>query len=303
MNIGILLFEQFYGKQEIGSSRIRGHWIAKHWDSSPLVVAPNETDRTRCEVYRMGAKYDVIIYQKVYWIEHAEKFQGIKILDICDPDFLVWSTRMAQMIELCDAVTTSTEALAEFIRKYTDKPVICIPDRMDLEGFGSMKKEHKGKAKVAGWFGYSENFSMLDTAISSLIRHDFDELIVIASKKMPYQLPPATHGKIMLTNVGWSQETVYRDLLMADVILNPQLATGRWKYKSNNKTVTAWALGLPVASTEAELKLYIDEAPRAEEGNRRYQYVRENYDTRQSVTQLKELIAKIHDTKRVLVTA
>ena len=116
MKIGILTFEQFHGKMDIGISRIRGHWLAKYWDEA--------------EVWKMGQKYDIMIYQKVYWIEHAKQFNGIKILDLCDPDWKEWSSRIKQMIDLCDAVTTSTYEIAKYIIKLTDKPVWYIPDRL-----------------------------------------------------------------------------------------------------------------------------------------------------------------------------
>lgn len=300
MKVGILLFEQFYGKENIGSSRIRGHWIAKHWrDIQQNVPALDpEVALSGCEVYRMAQKYDVMIYQKVYWVEHAEKFQGVKILDMCDPDFLHWGYRVKQMADLCDAVTTSTVQLADFMRKYTDKPVIHVPDRMDIESFGDLKKVHTGKAKVAAWFGYSENFPMLDQAVTSIIKSGFEELMVIAGSKMPYQLPAGARTKILLNNVAWTAETVNKDLMLADVIVNPQSNVGRWKYKSNNKTITAWALGLPVAHTALEMKLYLDEAPRREEGEKRYREAREKWDVRMSVSEMKKIISDAYEARK-----
>lgn len=303
MKIGILLFEQFYGKENIGSSRIRGHWIAKHWKAKNIIEVINDPElgydvaNSDCETFRMGGKYDVIIYQKVYWIEHARDFKGIKILDMCDPDFLHWGYRVKEMVDLCDAVTTSGPELAEFMAKYTDKPVVCVPDRMDLEAFGGLKKVHSGVAKVAAWFGYSENFAMLDAAITALIKNKFDELIVIANQRSPYQLPAAARGKILVTNIPWAQNTVNNDLLKADLVVNPQTTTGKWKYKSNNKTVTAWALGLPVAHTAAEMMEFMTAEARQREGDRRYTEVREKYDVRQSVVEMKELIQRLSKNK------
>lgn len=291
MKIGFLLFEQFHGKQNIGSSRIRGHWLVKHWGSN---------SDSEAEIFRTGRKYDVIVYQKVYWVEHAKDFQGIKILDMCDADFLHWGYRIKEMVDLCHAVTTSTEALAEYMRKLTDKPVICIPDRINLEDFGEMKKDHRGKgvAKVAAWFGYSDNYPMLNTAISSLVRNKFDELIVIADRRNPYQLPPAARSKILLTNMPWTPETVYKDLLQADIILNPKLSSGRWKYKSNNKTLTGWTLGIPVVHTEPELKMYLTEEARIVEGDKMFAEIREKWDVKQSVIDMKELISQLINARQ-----
>ncbi|HEX5429873.1 MAG TPA: hypothetical protein VFX17_02205 [Patescibacteria group bacterium] len=289
--VGILTFESFYGKQNIGSSRIRGHWLAKYWDEA--------------EIFKMGRQYDVIIFQKVYWIEYAKKIREhypdtIMILDLCDADFLHWGYRIVQMIGYCDAVTTSTLELAKFIINLTDKPVWCIADRLDLESFDALPaKTHAGNgdAKIAAWFGYSENFPMLDGAIMSLIKLGFKELIVIASRKQPYQLPATAQGKIQLTNYPWSPETVNADLQRADIVLNPQSKTGRFKYKSNNKTITAWALGLPVAADVDDLKALIPEEARINEAIKRMAEVHEIYDVKQSVEEFKNLIAQIQKTR------
>lgn len=299
MKVGFLLFEQFHGKQNIGSSRIRGHWLVKNWKQYAEGL-PIEINESEAEVFRMGRKYDVIVYQKTYWIEHAEKFEGIKILDMCDADFLHWGYRVKQMTDLCDAVTTSTEALAEYMRKLTDKPVVCIPDRIALEDFGDMKKDHTGKgiAKVAAWFGYSDNYPMLNTAISSLVRNNFSELIVIADRRNPYQLPPSARDRILLTNMPWTAETVYKDLLGADIILNPKLSSARWKYKSNNKTLTGWALGIPVVHNEPELKAFLTEEARISEGNKRYAEIRDKWDVKRSVIDMKTLISQLNEGRQ-----
>lgn len=279
MKVGILLFEQFHGRANIGSSRIRGRWLTKYWEEA--------------EIFKIGAHYDILIFQKVYWIEYASQFMGLKILDMCDADFLHWGYRIKQMIDLCDAITTSTENLTKYIKKITDKPVIYIPDRLDLESFGNLKKEHAGPTQKVGWYGYSENFLMLDKAINSLVKLKIPELIVIANKRSPYQLPAGVKNKILLTNIPWDLETVNQDLLKCDVILNPQFSGGRWKYKSNNKTINAWALGLPVAHNEAELKSFMNEDNRKIEGDKRYKEVREKYDIKLSVEEYKNLINKI----------
>ena len=125
---GILTFEQFRGTKNLGSSRIRGEWVIDKW---PEV-----------EPFVQGRKYEFCIYQKAYFVDHAKAFTGKKIFDICDPNFLNWGYRTVEMIEECDAVTTSTEALAEQMRRFTDKPVFCVPDRINLDEI-KKKKYHK----------------------------------------------------------------------------------------------------------------------------------------------------------------
>jgi len=286
MKIGILTFEDFHGRKNIGSSRIRGKWLAENWGGY-------------CEIAKIGKKYDVLIYQKVYWIEYAELIKKqnpdcIQILDICDADFLHWGYRIREMIDLMDGVSTSTPKLSEyFVKLYEpgEKQIWCIPDRMNLSEFGDKKKNHSGPTKIVGWFGYSENFSMLNSTVNSLIKLGIRELIVIANKGNPYFLPPGINeNRILLTNFPWTSNSVNGDLLKCDVILNPQLNSGKWGYKSNNKTLTAWALGLPVAHNKGELINLMTEKQRKEEAGKRYKEIRELWNIKQSVKEWKEFI-------------
>ena len=291
-SIGILTFEMFQGKQNIGSTRIRVKWPLAHWPEA--------------EEFRMGREYETLILQKAYYLEGLQELEKyapgkhIKILDICDADWLHWGYRIKEVIDLCDAVTTSTIAQAEFLVKYTDKPVWCIPDRLNFEEFGDLKKDHtgNGRAKIAAWFGYSENFPMLHPAINALIKAGFEELIVIANRRSPYQLPAHAQGKIRLINLPWTAETVWKDLLKADVIINPQSKKGRWKYKSNNKTICSWALGLPVAQTPEEMNRFMDESERIKDGNEKYDMVRKDYNVVETVNEYRNLIKELKENKK-----
>ena len=109
---GIVLFEQMQGESNMGSSRIRGHWLIRAWNE-------DKTIDSSLEVFQQGAKYDFIIFQKAYWLEYAEKFEGIKILDICDPDWLAGSC-VKRMTDCVDGVTTSSQVLADSLKEIID---------------------------------------------------------------------------------------------------------------------------------------------------------------------------------------
>lgn len=271
MKVGICTFEQYNGKKDIGSSRIRGSWLVKYWPEAELFI--------------QGKQYDVIIYQKAYWVEHAKAFKGIKILDVCDPDFMHWGYRTVEMIEECDAVTTSTEALAETFRKITNKPVVCIPDRIDTEEI-PRTKTHKGEAKWVAWFGYSSNFDMLKPVVHVLKKLNLN-LIVISDGGFSL---PAGNSTVQLRNLPHNWKTVYEDLLEADVIVNPQSSKGRWRYKSNNKTLMGWALGIPVASNLDDLKRFLSEEERNKEGRDKLIEIEEKWKVQYSVEEYKKLI-------------
>lgn len=269
--VGILTFERHQGRKDIGSSRIRGHWLINNWPEA--------------EEFVQGRKYDTVIYQKAYFTDHAKLFKGFKIFDLCDPDFLHWGYKTKEMIEYCDAVTTSTEPLAEALRKMTDKPVLCIPDRLDLAEMPS-QKYHVGIAKRAVWFGYSTNFEMLYPVLHFIKKFKLG-LIVISDKAFSL---PAGYREIELTNYPFNWKTAYKDIQEGDMVINPQSSKGRWKFKSNNKTQLGWALGMPVAMNAEDLQRFMSEEERRKEQTLRNEEIKTLWDIKLSVEEYRNLI-------------
>jgi hypothetical protein len=199
-------------------------------------------------------------------------------------------------MDACDAVTCATDALAEYASRLTRTPVQVIPDRVDLDEIGSCRGRHVGPMRTAAWFGYSTNFAMLDGIVEALPRYGVTDLIVIASVEAPYELPMAVRDRLRLTNLPWNHATSHHDLCRADVVLNPRSTEGRFRFKSLNKTVLAWALELPVAHTEQELAAWVTEGARRTEGRRRRLEVEASYDVRTSVDEYRALIAGVSAT-------
>lgn len=282
-NVAFLTMERYQGRKidSVGSSRIRMRNLFKYWPEA--------------EEFIMGKPYDVLILQKVYWKDYVKTFKGIKILDMCDPDWFEARHPIVECLQYIDAITTSTVELAKFWAQVTDKPVWYIPDRLVLEDKKPIKN-HKGQgdAKTCAWYGYGNNFGALDSAILSLIKYKLN-LIVISNEIYTSNLDLAE--KINLVNYPWSINTVDDDLLKADIVLNPTLNTGKWKYKSNNKTINAWALGLPVAHNSEELKRFIKEDERIKAAKEGLEEVRKYYDIRSSVSDYKALIEEIKKNK------
>lgn len=288
MKTAFLTFEQFHGRENIGGSRIRANWLVEKWKQAGEEMG-------EAELYKFGGKYDAIVFQKVYWTDMAEVYRGVKILDMCDPDFLTWGYPVKQMINACDAITTSSENLAEAVLSFSgDKPVHYIPDRV-LDPEKIEQKIHVGPTKSIAWYGYADNFPMLDAAINSIIKADL-ELVVVATR--PYIPRSVVNGKkLRYRNLPWTPTTWERDVRTADLVLNPQGTGGKWKFKSNNKTTQAWAWGIPVVHNEAELKNLMTEEQRIAEAKKRRSEVLTGYDVRQSVVDMKKLISEIYASK------
>lgn len=278
MKGGILLFEKWHGKDNIGSSRIRGHWLVKYWDE--------------LELFQQGAKYDFIIFQKVYWLEYVKNYKGIKILDLCDPDWLD-GAQITEIIDECDAITTSTEALRDAVKQFTDKPVIYIPDRQDLEFHPPMKKEHKDKVEWLVWFGYSHNNKVLDPAMRTLSKLGL-KLKVISNCRPPYA-KANLNVKFDFDNPDFDFN---KEITECDLVLMTPDTRPRGKFKSLNKTYTSWCLGMPVVSNKEDLEKFLDKDEREKESERVKEYAKKNLDVKISVDEFKNLINQIHEKRK-----
>jgi hypothetical protein len=149
MNIGFITFEQMDNRvvNSIGSTRIRARWVWETWKD----VYPDD----EAGLFHIGGKYDVLIFQKVYWEQMLDAYKGVKIIDLCDPDWLEGRDVM-RFVNKCDYCTTSTENLADYIRKFVSVPVVCVPDRVYPKEY-SPRGKHEGKARKVVWFGYQQN--------------------------------------------------------------------------------------------------------------------------------------------------
>lgn len=278
MVVKAFTMEMFHAKQNVGSTKIRVHNLIKYWPDLSL--------------YRYGELPDVMIFQKVY-IGKDYKFPKTlpckKILDIADPDWFE-GVPIKETVDAMDAITCPTEPLAEFIRQLTDKPVRVIKDRFDLTEFPS-RKVHRGQAKTVVWFGYHHNVSSLKLAVQSIERRGL-KLKVIADQD-PFASRWAFKPKDFESKyefVKYHPDTAYSEIQKADICVLPKMNRPQDRFKSENKTVIAQLLGLPVAINAEEL----DELMTAEARNKAidtvYDILREEYDVKKSVHQMKGLI-------------
>ena len=267
----------------VGSSRIRARWLLHYWPE--------------CEEYKIGKKYSFLIYQKVYWADMIKNFKGIQILDLCDADWLEGKP-VFEYVDMMDAVTTSTEALAVYIRKLRPKAFVqCVPDRIYIPEHKPIKKEHKGPIKSICWFGYHHNTHYLLTAFDELMKNNI-KLTVIATN--PYEAPLAYRDRFTIENVSWDYETLFKEVVKHDAVLMPAPSGDeKGKYKSNNKTVQAWAQGMPVVATKDDLDRFMDPKEREKESKKRLKEVKDKWDVKYSVEDYREIIEKIRTRRGV----
>lgn len=273
-------FSRYHGKNPAtGSTYIRVHQLIKYWPEA--------------DIYKYGEKPDVMMYQKVYvtpdyrWPEH---YEGIKILDICDPDWFQGQASIVETASFMDAITCPTEKMAEFCRQFHDR-VKVIPDRFDLELIPK-PRPHKGKANHVVWFGYAHNAEALRYAIPAIERMKLKLTVISNDDPVAYRW-----GKREDTSyykfVKYDEDTIYKELQKADFAVLPDNHRPEDVFKSNNKTIKANLAGLPVAKTLDEMELYMDGEARRKWFDENYSTIQEAYDIRKSVEDYKRLIDEI----------
>lgn len=271
MKTGFVSMEFYENRKKgsVGSSRIRSDWVV-------------ENSNGAFEKYKIGEKYDCIVFQKAYWEEMVKNFDGIKIFDLCDPDWLD-NRPIVEMIRNCDGVVTSTERLAEQIRQFDigGKPVICIPDRLDFKWSEPVKPLHEGRATDVVWFGYGQNSYVLDSCLDGLARRGL-KLTVISDRSY--------HSNDFF--IPYNEETVNNEIIKHDIVLLPKAGSAdyRFQFKSNNKTIQAKALGMPVATNGEELDKYLDADERNKAREDGLLEVHDKWDIKVSVEEYKKFI-------------
>jgi len=263
------------------SPRIRARWVARYWDDADVY------DGTQAL-----ADYDVFIFQKAYLTKGPRQIAAryrdvgkLMLFDCCDPEFEdpLKLDRLMGMLDFMAACVVPTEALAEWFARWL--PTYIIPDRLDL----ALHEPKTGdedplvqKGPGVLWFGGSQNYAALET-MREMIDGLGIQLVTLSDK--PH---PAGYEWIRWESVEQANDVIRR----ADIVVNPQPDWGLFRYKSNNKTVTAWACGVPVAHDEDELRflLPLREDQRFELG-RSYRFRAEDkYDCRQSAEEWRQVI-------------
>ena len=280
--VGLVTMEKMDNRTfgSVGSSRIRMRWLLPFWEEA--------------EEYGIAKKYDVLIFQKVYWEtfkEYGDTYKGIKIFDLCDPDWLE-NKPVFEYIDWSHAVTTSTQALADYIQKLRPNALVrCIPDRVYIPESVPIKTEHADKITNLVWFGYSHNAHYLTRVFDELIRRGI-QLTVISDN--PIEAPMAYRGRINIHNVMYNYDSLNKEMVKCDAVLMPE-PTGdeRAKYKSNNKTLHAWSIGMPVIKVPEDIDRLATKEAREQETAKQLQEIKDKWDVRYSVDEYKALIEEI----------
>lgn len=275
---GIIPFTYFDGLgKAVGSTFLRAEGMA--------------ANTSEFEIWKHGQKYESLIFQKVYWLNMMKRFEGPKILDLCDPDWINTDTNLVEAGTLVDAITCSSNSLTNLVKKYfPDKDVYHVPDRLNFNLFPAPKTVQPEKVENVVWYGFIHNAHETLSQLGTAIKEHKLKLTIISDK--PYSKQDIIQ-ELKPVFIPYNQKTVYTTLQQYDLILNP--ASGRvvYKYKSNNKSVIGWKLGVPVAETETELERLLNVQEREQEVHAKHTLALEEYNIVKSIEQYKGIIDKI----------
>lgn len=276
-------FEQYHNKTNTGSGKIRVKNLLKHWPKAAL--------------YKYGEKADVMIFQKVYCTydyKFPKNFPGIKILDVCDPDWTgTPDIYIKETIDAMDGIVVPTENLKKLIAQMTDTPVRVIKDRFDMDEFPA-PKVHEGQAKQVVWFGYSHNSVLMNHVIPSLENRGLNLTVISDNDPHLYRFANDSVGYDKKYNfVKYDQATIYSELQKADVCVLPKGYRPEDRYKSENKTVIAQLCGLPVVQDTDTLEEMMSAENRNKHINTIYGGLKQEFDCQKSVAEYKALIDEL----------
>ena len=232
------------GPIEWASSRFRCYWPAEHMDAD-VVTINNITENPY--------DYDAVIFQKhgMTTLQRELIDAGKVVLwDACDPMWWFSPDEVRDIARHITAVIVPTNALAEDWRKWHgDKvPVHVVQDRMKPEHY-PLKRQHADVSPVRFiWFGVSVNRVALAAGWANLARlaangHKIELTVFDNAPGVPLQMG----DEFPQYSVPWSLEHENEVIANHDIAILPPYP-GPWgAMKSNNKALTAWACGLPVA--------------------------------------------------------
>lgn len=227
-----------------GSRLWRCEWVARHW---PGAAVYDGTQRF--------TDYQLFVFQKAYLGQAAQSLifrlarlrdagKAIKLVfDLCDPDFLddTHRERLLAVLPLFDCATATTMPLVDWLGAYL--PAYHVPDGVDLAAVTVQREFVATDTPTLVWMGYQRNTGALQAIAPVMVELGVQGDIVAVDKPVPL-------------------ENFLAQMIQYDILLNPRPEQSAHRYKSDNKTLLAWAAGVAVARDGAELARLLDNSDR-----------------------------------------
>lgn len=241
------------GGMNWASSRMRAYWVAPYMPGADAMTSA-EFDRNPT------GDYDAFVFQKFFNQTAAADLRkaGKRVYwDICDPVWWWQPADVCGILANVDGVICSTEALICDLKDWGRETGIrdirgaIIPDRIELSAF-PIQHDHSKQSQVTRfiWYGMAANRIGIYAAIDNLHRlraNGFNISLTIFDDRPDVTLDL---GHIPVYHTRWSLENENRVIAEHDIALTPPYPGAWGKVKSNNRSLTALACGIPAITGE-----------------------------------------------------
>lgn len=298
VKIGFVPHQSIDRKQIAAGTRIRVLNIVKHLEN--CTVSYNYEDLKSC---------NVVIFQARWLAADAKlakdlKENGVKLMfDTTDPH---WSTEFDStgkrrgafdsILKHINVMLFPTEELKKSFLKYRqDKRVVLIPDNIDLSKHNKTKKHEKKDKYIICWYGCRSNVCQIDLAREDLekLGKEFNlKFIAVYDNQYGIKINPPKN--VEYEEREWTDEATIRAILESDIVINPRY--NDWKrYKSNNKTIKALALGVPCVERNfyTEIKKYLLSADLRNKEGARGKEIAKEYCSKKIAKKLSDLCSEL----------
>ena len=163
--------------------------------------------------------------------------------------------------------------------------------------FYTEKKIHQGRAIEVCWFGYRGNGHVLRSAVPALRKNKLnlsiisDDLVTVCDYGNEDYKPNERWTR-------WNLETCNDEIIKSDIVIMPGSTNPKFKYKSNNKIVASWLLGMPVAQHSEDLERFLDPEVRQKEADKNYEIAKRDYEVKLSVEEYKKVIEECYGRRK-----
>jgi len=228
-----------------GSRMIRCEWVAKNWEGAEVFDGTQRLIDFQSFVFQkayIGGESRRLVQQLAEQRDAGKNV--ILAFDLCDPDFLDGEhrTRLLDVLPLFDFATAPTLPLVGWLEQWL--PAYHVPDGIDLAEVTEYRGFVDNDSPSLVWMGYQGNVGAVTEIAETMAALGLTGDIV----SMTF---PVSFDKFVEQLVGY------------DILLNPRPDRAPYMYKSDNKTLVAWAAGVAVARDGAELERLIDPTERS----------------------------------------
>lgn len=304
LKIGFCTYETIWKKwgrkSEVASTRIRVNFPYKYMKNA--IISDDFDELSKCDAVIFQTRYEK---EAIALAKELKEEGKIVLLDFTDP---LWDENICmekvnnikKMCQYADMMMLPTGGLSlMFTNFYNNLAIAIVPDRIDLDLYTTLVP-HRDKQKYRiVWHGAYGNISSIDDLAREDLERlgkDFDiTLVCIYNETNKYKVKPFENIKVEM--IEWSNQGVIDQLLNSDLSINPKYVFPNPRfYKSNNKTVTAWALGVPCIENnfyEEGKKFLLSADLRNIEGREKRKLVEDKFDAKLSAIELEDIVHKL----------